>query len=159
MVLEFIADFAAYGYAGVFAVSLIGSATIFFPVPYFVVIFGLAPVLDPIVLVIVAALGSAIGELVGFYLGRAGEKAIHKRHWKWFETAEWWFKRHGFLTLIFLSAAPLVADVGGLMAGTMKYDRGKFLVAMFIGKIVKFAVIVAAGYYSLGYVLAYFGIA
>ncbi len=159
MVLEFLQDLAAYGYGGVFAISLVGSATIIFPVPYFVIIFGLATVLNPVLLTIVSGVGSALGEFLSFYVGKYGSHLILKKHGRWFRLAEKWFKRNGFLTLVFLAAAPGVADIGGLMAGALHYSRLRFLIANLIGKIAKFAVIVYAGYYSLPIVMQYLGIA
>lgn len=159
MVLEFLQELAVYGYAGVFAMSAVGSATVIFPVPYFVIIFGLATTLDPVLLTIASGVGSAVGEFVSFYLGKFGSKLIIKKEGKIFRLTEKWFKMNGFLTLVFLAAAPGVADFGGIVAGTLKYSPTKFLVANLIGKLVKFGVIVAAGYYSLPVVLDYLGVA
>jgi len=158
MVLEFLAGLATYGYLGVFAMSLIGSATIVFPVPYFIVIFGLATTLNPVLLVVASALGSSIGELTAFFLGKYGSKLIVKKQARWFRLTEKWFRRNGFLTLVFLSAAPLPTDIGGIVAGTLGYSKGRFFLAILIGKLVKFAVIVAAGYYSITAITQYLGI-
>lgn len=158
MVLDFLAGLAVYGYAGVFAMSLIGSATVIFPVPYFIVIFGLATTLSPILLTLVSAVGSAIGELVAFFLGKYGSKLLIKKQNKWLKLTEKWFRRNGFLTLVFLAAAPLPTDIGGIVAGTLDYSKTKFFLAILIGKIVKFAVIVYAGYYSVTAITQYLGI-
>jgi membrane protein YqaA with SNARE-associated domain len=158
MVLEFLAGLEAYGYIGAFVMSVVGSATIIFPVPYFIVIFGMAGTLNPVLLTLAASVGSAIGELTGFWLGKYGSKALIKKKFKWLKTAEKWFDKNGFLTLVFFAAAPLPTDIGGIIAGTAGYSRTKFFIAMLIGKTVKFAVIVYAGYYSLRWVLQYVGL-
>lgn len=156
MVLEALAGLATYGYVGVFVMSLVGSATIIFPVPYFIVIFGLATTLNPVLLAVAAGVGSAIGEFTGFYLGHYSKKML-KSQKKWLSLTEKWFKRNGFLTLVFLAAAPLPTDIGGIVAGMANYGRWKFLCAMLIGKMVKFAVVVYAGYYSLSSIMQYIG--
>jgi len=159
MVLDFLAGLAAYGYLGVFAMALIGSATVIFPVPYFVVIFGLATTLDPLLLTAASAVGSAIGELTAFFFGKYGSRLLIKKHGKWLKMTEVWFKRNGFLTLVFLAAAPLPTDIGGIVAGALGYGKAKFFLAMLIGKAVKFGVIVYAGYYSITAVTQYLGYA
>lgn len=158
MVLEFIQDLAAYGYAGVFAMSVIGSATVIFPLPYFIVIFGLASTLNPIILTVVSGVGSAIGEFISFFVGKYGSHLILKKHGKWFRLAEKWFKRNGFLTLVFLAAAPGVADIGGIMAGALHYSKTRFFLANLIGKLVKFAVVAYAGYYSIPVLMQVIGV-
>jgi membrane protein DedA with SNARE-associated domain len=158
MIESFVQSLAVYGYAGIFAMSFLGSATVILPVPYFIVIFGLASVLDPIILTIVSGVGSALGEFVAFFLGRYGSHALIKKHGKWFNLAERWFKKNGFLTLVFLAAAPGVADFGGILAGALEYNKWKFLLANVIGKLVKFGVIVYAGYYSIPALVGWLGI-
>lgn len=158
MLAELLSLLETYGYLGAFVMSVIGSATIILPVPYFLVIFGMAAALNPVLLTLASSVGSAVGELTGFWLGRYGSKALLKKHGKWFKLTEKWFDRNGFLTLVFLAAAPLPTDIGGIVAGTVGYGRTKFFIAMLIGKTVKFGVIVYAGYYSLGWVMQYVAI-
>lgn len=165
MALEFLSELfvwlQSYGYIGAFVMSVIGSATIILPAPYFIVIFGMAglPGMNPVLLAAASAVGSAVGELTGFWLGKYGGKAFIKKNAKWLKAAKKWFDKNGFLTLVFLAAAPLPTDIGGIIAGTSNYSRTKFFIAMLIGKMVKFSVVVYAGYYSLGWVMQYFGIA
>jgi membrane protein YqaA with SNARE-associated domain len=151
---------AEYGYMGAFAMSAISSATIILPVPYFVFIFGMAaiPGINLVLLTLATSAGAAIGELTGFLLGRYGSHLLSKKKHKWMKQAGKWFDRNGFLTLVFLAAAPLPTDIGGILAGTVNYSKAKFFLAMLIGKTVKFGVIVYAGYYSLSWVIQYIGL-
>jgi len=158
MFAEIFSLLQTYGYVGAFIMSVIGSATIIFPVPYFIVIFGMAAALNPVLLTISSSVGSAIGELTGFWFGKYSSRALLRKHGKWFKLAEKWFERNGFLTLVFLAAAPLPTDIGGIVAGTVNYSRMKFFLAMVIGKTVKFGVIVYAGYHSLNWVMQYVGV-
>ena len=82
MVLEFFnVLIQTYSYFGVFLVSLIGSASILFPLPSTFVVFFSAPFLDPFLLGLIGGLGAAIGEFTGYGLGIGGRKLIKKK-WK-----------------------------------------------------------------------------
>jgi membrane protein DedA with SNARE-associated domain len=154
---ELIEILKPFGYLGAFAMSVIGSATIILPVPYFFAIAALATTLNPILLTIVAGIGSAIGEFVAFFVGRVGHKFIIKKHGKWITLAEKWFKKHGFLSIVFLAFLPAIADIGGIVAGAFHYNKWRFLLANIIGKTAKFAIIVYAGYFSLPEILKWIG--
>jgi len=70
------------GYPGIFLVNLIGSASIIFPVPSFIVTFTFGGILNPWLVGIFAGFGAAIGELIGYVVGRGGKKIIEKKHGK-----------------------------------------------------------------------------
>src|SRR6056297_2662258 len=70
----------AYGYLGVFIVSLISSASIILPLPGFAVIFASGAFLDPFWVAVISGIGFAIGDLTGVLLGRGGRKALEKRY-------------------------------------------------------------------------------
>jgi membrane protein YqaA with SNARE-associated domain len=65
-----------YGYLGIFVISLLGSASIFLPIPYTVVLFtvGSLRAFNPILVAFASGLGSAVGEFSGYLLGLGGEK-------------------------------------------------------------------------------------
>ena len=67
-----------YGYFGIFLISLIGALSIFFPIPYTVVIFTLGQSFEPLWIAVAAGLGSAVGEFSGYLLGFGGEKPLVK---------------------------------------------------------------------------------
>ncbi|HLD85636.1 MAG TPA: DedA family protein, partial [archaeon] len=64
MVAEFlIALIQTFGYLGVFLAMLIVNASVFLPLPGFVIIVAAAAFLNPLLVGVAAALGGAIGEL------------------------------------------------------------------------------------------------
>ncbi|NIQ04945.1 MAG: hypothetical protein GWO20_04180, partial [Candidatus Korarchaeota archaeon] len=69
-----------YGYLGIFLISLIGAVSIFFPLPYTVVIFALGDAFEPVWIAVAAGVGSGIGEFSGYVLGFGGRKAISGRY-------------------------------------------------------------------------------
>ena len=77
----------AWGYLGLFVINLIGSATIIFPVPAFVVVFAMGAVLNPWLVGIVSGAGCALGELTGYAIGRGikevSKEVGEKKHERW----------------------------------------------------------------------------
>ena len=54
-----LAHFAAYGYPGVFLVSLLGNATVILPAPSLAAVFAMGAVLNPVLVGLVAGVGEA----------------------------------------------------------------------------------------------------
>jgi membrane protein DedA with SNARE-associated domain len=150
-----------FGYAGVFVVSVISTATIFLPIPgfLFIVAAGTVSSLNPWLVAIISGAGMAIGELTGYALGRGGTKALDrgkmldKGKQKWLKRGEGWFRKgRGFLFILIFAATPLPDDVTGILGGMFNYDIKKFLLATFIGKVLMNIVLVFAGAYGAGVV-------
>ncbi|MBU0953078.1 MAG: VTT domain-containing protein [Nanoarchaeota archaeon] len=148
-----------YGYVGLFAVNLIGSATIILPLlPGFLFVFAFGATLDPWLIALSAGAGAALGELTGYAVGKGGGAVLEWKHNSWLKRAEKWSNSHGIFPVIFIFAAtPLPADVIGILAGVIDYDVKRFLLASFLGKFVQFAILAWAGFYSLSWILPYFG--
>ncbi|MBI4896486.1 MAG: VTT domain-containing protein [Candidatus Aenigmarchaeota archaeon] len=142
-----------FGYVGIFLASLIGSATIFLPVPSFIIVFSAGALLNPIAVGIIAGLGSAIGELTGYGIGYGihySSTSTIKKEWKGlFEKSKHWFETHGGFLIIFLFAAtPLPDDIIGIIAGMMHYDIKRYFIATLLGKIILLTAIANAGAYG-----------
>ena len=140
----------AFGYPGIFVVSMLSSASIFLPLPGFLFIIAAAPFLNPFAVGIAAGAGSAIGELTGYILGRGGQKALKGREYKWLKSGEKWFrKKRGFLFIVIFAATPLPDDVTGILGGMFRYDWKKFLLASFIGKTLLNLALAFSGFYGV----------
>ncbi len=147
-----------WGYLGIFLINIIGSATIFFPVPAFAVVFLFGAILNPWLVGIIAGVGAAIGELTGYVLGIGGSHVLKKRNKKWFDRAKKWSEKRGLFPVIILFAAtPIPYDIIGILCGVIKYDLKKFFLATLIGKVVISIILAWAGFYSMSWVLAAFG--
>ena len=59
-------ELAAFGYPGIFIISILANATVLLPAPGVAVVFTMGGMLNPFFLGIVAGIGSAIGELSGY---------------------------------------------------------------------------------------------
>jgi membrane protein YqaA with SNARE-associated domain len=133
----------AFGYLGAFAVAAVANATVVVPVPYFGVLAVLGAALNPWGVVLAAAAGSALGESVAFFVGRSGKSAAAEtRFYRWVQgqlRTRW---RAG-LVLFLLSAPPNPAfDVAGLLAGALGVPLWLFLLAVFLGRIIRMALVV-----------------
>ena len=109
----------AWGYLGIFLINFLGSATIFFPVPAFIVVFLFGGILNPWLVGISAGIGAALGELTGYAIGKGGEVALKKKYKKWILRGEKWFRNHmAFPFIVIFAATPLPDDVLGILCGT-----------------------------------------
>lgn len=133
----------ALAYPGAFLVTLIANAAVVVPVPYIPIVAHIAQTAgSPVLVVLIASFGSALGECVAFAVGRV-EKELIEGH-AWVEKLRRFFA-HPRRTALFLFffAIPLnpVFDVGGLFAGALGVPFRTFLIAVWLGRIIRFAII------------------
>jgi len=146
------------GYVGVFLVSFIGSATIIFPIPSFILVFALGAVMNPWLVGLTAGVGNALGELTGYALGKGGGKIIERKYKKEVKKYKKWFKKDNvFLLIVLFAATPLPDDVVGLICGMFHYDLKKFIAASVIGKCAMNLALAWGGYYGVRWILTVFG--
>ncbi len=128
------------GYTGAFVINLVGSASIVIPVP------GLAAVcaaaapavgLNVVALGLVGGIGSTIGELTGYLAGYGGQSFVQRsRHYQRVHNL---VIRRGALALFVLAALPTpLFDVAGIASGSLGYPIRRFLLWVFLGKVIKF---------------------
>jgi len=147
---ERVEDLENYGYLGVFAISLLASATIFVPVPAIAVVFALGSVLNPVLVGLAAGLAEPIGELTSYIAGYSGRVALSNRTTGAYARMVSWMQRRGSLVLFTLSAVPNpIFDLAGLAAGALRFPLWKFLLICWPGKTIKCMGIALAGYWGL----------
>lgn len=131
-----LARLSTYGYLGVFLISVIGNATVIFPVPSLAVVFAGGGVLNPLLVGLIAGVGEPLGELTGYLAGYGGSAVIQNR--ERFEQIKGWMEHRGFITIFVLSLIPNpFFDLAGLSAGMLHYPIAKFLLACWMGKTIK----------------------
>jgi membrane protein YqaA with SNARE-associated domain len=130
----------AFIYPGVFLLSLCANLTVLIPVPYngvLIAVLHQAPL--PWLAALLAAAGSVLGELTGYAAGRAGRAAVSETRAVRWTTAQMSTPWRSFLFLLVFSAPPNpVFDMAGIAAGTLKVPLRIFLVAVFLGRCVRF---------------------
>ncbi len=135
-----IEQFESYGYLGAFLIALVTSATIILPVPGIVLIGALGAVYNPWLIGLMAGLGSALGEMTGYLAGYTGQVAVKDN--PTYQRVEGWMHRRGFLVILLLSFIPNpLFDLAGGTSGILRYPVWKFLIACFLGKGVRYALI------------------
>ena len=153
----FIADqVAAYGYVGIFVLTLSGSACI--PIPSEVVLLfggalasaGFAETvlhqpeagLGLIAVMVVAMSGSMVGSWLAYWAGRVGGRPLIERWGRYLllrphevDRAHDWFERHGEAAVFFSRMIPLARAFISLPAGVAEMDFGKFTLYTFLGNL------------------------
>ncbi|MFC1944276.1 YqaA family protein [Chloroflexota bacterium] len=130
--------FETYGYLGAFLANLIGSATIIMPAPGEAVVAALGAVLNPLVVGVVASIGGTLGELTGYLVGYWGREVVSAEQMKGYRQAERWMRRYGSLTVFAFALVPfLIFDLVGISAGTLRFPLWKFLLAAWLGRLIR----------------------
>ena len=138
-----------YGYLGIFLISVLGNATIVFPIPVILTAFIAGGIFNPFFVGIVTGVGAAIGELTGYLVGYGGKVVIKDN--KKLIKIEGWMKRYGLVVLFILSAIPNpFFDLAGIVAGATGVPVYKYLIVVTLGKMVKFITISFLGAGSIG---------
>ncbi len=138
------------GYAAIFLISLVSSATILLPLPGFAIVFASAPYLNPILLGIAAGLGSGIGEFSGYLAGYAGHNALERT--RLFRLHKKQVERYGAPAIFALALIPNPAfDLAGIAAGAVEMKWWKFLLAAIAGKTLRYISLAYAGIWAEGW--------
>jgi len=154
-----------YGYFGIFLISLIGASSIFFPIPYTVVIFALgglkvgeAWVFEPVWIAVVAGIGSAFGEFSGYLLGFGGRRVIGKKYKKKMEFLMKLFDRFGPIVIFLFALTPLPDDLLFIPLGVIRYSLVRALIPALVGKICMNFIVAYSGRFSVEIIRDIFGV-
>ena len=146
------------GYPGISLLSFIGASSVIIPIPYTVVLFGIASTFNPFLLAIAAGLGAAGGELVGYGLGYAGRHAVGKKRRRQLDAMLSIFERFGVLAVFIFALTPLPDDLLFIPLGLMHYSLWRAFAASVAGKFAMSLIIAymgkAAGELFDGWMLA-----
>jgi membrane protein YqaA with SNARE-associated domain len=141
-----------------FLISLIGSLSIFFPIPYTVIIFTLGQTYEPVWIALAAGLGSTIGEFSGYLLGFGGRKVISEKYKKKMDVLVKLLNRYGPLVVFVFSLTPLPDDLIFIPLGVMRYSLLKTLIPALIGKFFMNLIVAYSGRFSIQIIKQVFGI-
>jgi membrane protein YqaA with SNARE-associated domain len=145
----------AYGYPGIFLLSVMASATIVLPAPGLAFVYGAGALLNPLGVGVAAGLGATLGELSGYMAGFSGQAIIENR--ALYEKLVGWMQRYGAVTIAVLGFLPLpFFDLAGVAAGALKMPVARFLLFCSVGKIPKMLLVALAGSYSLEWIARLF---
>lgn len=120
---------------GLLLICFVMNSTVLLPSSSLLVVLEYSYILNPLSVIVVGAIGASLGELTGYMIGAEGASII-KRFKKLSKITN--FKKHSFLWVMLFAFIPFpVFDIAGIMAGRIRMNSIKFLLASFIGKAVK----------------------
>ncbi len=139
-----LAALEAFGYPGIFLLSLLANATVLIPAPAILVVFAMGAHLSPLWLGVAAGSGAALGELTGYLAGYSGQGILNHNHT--YQRLEGWVERYGGLTIFLLAVLPNpFFDLGGMAAGALGMPAWKFLAWCWPGKVIRMGAVALAG--------------
>ncbi|NYZ76789.1 DedA family protein [Candidatus Micrarchaeota archaeon] len=145
-----ISELQQFGYAGVFVISLLSAATIFFPAPGWAAVIAMGGVLNPYLVGIAAGVGSGIGEITGYMVGNGITELSDAR----LEGQKKMIRKYGSGIIFLLAFIPNpLFDVAGLAAGAMKMNVLKFIALCILGRTIRYILLAHLGMFIGPYVL------
>ena len=142
---DLVARLGAYGYLGVFILTLLSSATIVLPSPALGVAALAGATLNPWLVGLVGGVAAGLGEITGYMAGLGGSSLAQRS--RFYPRVERWVRRWGVLTIFTLAFVPgPLFDLAGIAAGTLQVPFRRFLVACLAGKVLRFIVVAWAGH-------------
>lgn len=147
-------DVERWGYAGLFGIVLLRSASVVLPMPGGGIIFAAGGLLGsvagipaPLVVGIVAGFAESLGEFTGYAAGVGGSAILEKR--QIYQRIRTWIERRAFITVFAMAFAPApLFDVAGVAAGATRVPIRVFYPAVLCGKILRDILVATAGYYG-----------
>ena len=150
-------DVEGLSYGAVAGAVLLASGGLVVPVPALAITCTTATFLNPAAVAVIAGLAGTLGELTGYFLGYSGSGVFERR--RFYHRVEGWMRRRGWLLLFVISAVPNpLFDVAGIAAGALRYPLWRYLVAVGLGKQVKFFVVAYGCLYSVQGLKSVFGL-
>jgi membrane protein DedA with SNARE-associated domain len=147
-------ELAAFGYPGIFVISILANATVILPAPGVAVVFAMGGIFNPLIVGIVAGVGSALGELSGYLAGYSGQAVVERGGI--YDKIHPFIEKYGAATIFVLAAIPNpFFDLGGIAAGALKMPVRTFLTWCILGKIIKMLVFAYAGAYSIDWIVKF----
>lgn len=147
------------GYLGLAAACAVSNSSVLLPTSSTVIVTAAALTLDPALCVLFGGVGSALGEQTAYLCGRLGAGGAGYGRDGAAPKVVVWLHRHTFLTVFLFALIPLpVFDVVGLAAGAVKVSWPKFALAALLGKMLRYAIVLAGVFWVLPVLLPRLGL-
>jgi membrane protein YqaA with SNARE-associated domain len=140
-----------YGYLGIFLVSIVANATIIIPLPGVAVTYAMGTIFNPFLVGIAAGTGAALGELTGYMAGFSGQAVIENNE-KYHHLLDWMTAHRRWSDLVIMGLAFIpnpFFDLAGMASGALRIPLWRFLIWVWIGKVMKMMVFAYAGAESI----------
>jgi len=157
-IIDWLMSLTGNVFLGVFLISLLGSLSIFFPIPYTVVIFALGEQFEPLWIAVAAGIGSTVGEFSGYLLGVGGRKFISEKYKRKMDFLMRLFNKFGSITIFLFALTPLPDDLLFIPLGVMRYSFLKAFIPALIGKFLMSLIVAYSGRFSIQIIRDIFGL-
>lgn len=147
--LEFIRD---KGMLGLFIIMVIGSSPI--PIPVEVVALTALSLGAPsIPTALFAASGATLGGLISYYVGKGfiDISRLRRRYEERLQEARDWLDKYGSAAVFIFALTPLPYDAIAIAAGAARMRKRKFVTATFLGRLLRYSILIVAGQGALKY--------
>jgi membrane protein DedA with SNARE-associated domain len=143
---DFVKQLGAYGYLGVFLLTLLSSATVVLPSPALGVVLMAGQTLNPWLVGLLGGVAAALGEITGYLAGLGGSELAQRS--RFYPRVRAWVQRWGLITIFVLAFVPGPAfDLAGIAAGAMRMPFRRFLLVCMAGKVLRMILVAWAGRY------------
>jgi membrane protein YqaA with SNARE-associated domain len=138
--------FKSLGLFGIFLINFFGSATLFLPAPAILSVGVGVEVYGALEVVLLSSIGSSLGEGVGFLFGYSSREVLNlKKHKLLYYLGDYFFKKYGDAIIVIFSFIPNpIVDGVGIIAGLASYSFKRFLMLVFIGRLLRNILIAVA---------------
>lgn len=146
------------GYLSLLLISFVGSAIVFIPAPFFVILAAMSidPKFDPYLLALISAIGATGGKMVIFYGSYYGRKILTDKTKRRMRPLQKFVSRYGWMAAFIAAATPVPDDLVYIPLGLSKYKPIKFIVATLAGKVLlSLAIVGAARAFGVSFVIPY----
>lgn len=148
---EHIMALGQYGYLGVFVISLLSSATLFFPAPGWATVVALSSILDPVLIGVAAGIGAGLGESTGYLAGDGILDIIERNDKGGVVRMKTQIRRYGVPAIFLLAFFPNpVFDVAGIIAGSIRMGWWRFIIPCIAGRTLRYILLAYFGSFTLG---------
>jgi uncharacterized membrane protein YdjX (TVP38/TMEM64 family) len=144
-------NLGAYGYPGIFLVSMLTNATLILPLPGVILTSAMGAVFNPFGVALAAGTGAALGEISGYVAGYSGQGVAQRT--KIYAKLEGWIRKYGDAAVFLLALIPNPAfDMGGMIAGVLRMPLWRFLLWCWLGKVLKMLAFAYAGSIGINFI-------
>ncbi len=134
------------GPLGIFLVSMVSNSIPFITVPYLGIVAGYSFIytnpISKVVLVLSSAAGATTGKIVVYFLGTAFRHGLGESSKKNIELFKRVARRSLFVAIVIFASTPLPDDILYIPLGLMKYPLPRYVLAIFVGKVVLTSIVV-----------------
>lgn len=124
--------FNNWGYLGIFVFNIFSSGIFLIPT--------LIHVVNPITLILISSLGMSVNESINWLMGYSSNYVLQENEKE--KKIQEYLNRFGYIAIFVLALIPFPFDIVGVIAGRSNYSYWKFLIVIFLARVLRFGLII-----------------